>query len=110
PRRPPGRRLRRPGGRGGGGGGGPPRPAPPMTVPAGCRPAELEDLLQYEAVRLFAARAAAVLPGFALDSDSGPAVAGICHRLDGIPLAIRLTAGRLRSLPPRPILSPLDLT
>jgi len=83
-------------------------PVPPMTVPAGCRPAELEDLLQYEAVRLFAARAAAVLPGFALDSDSGPAVAGICHRLDGIPLAIELAAVRLRSLSPGQILSRLD--
>src|SRR5215471_9093442 len=83
-------------------------PVPPMTVPAGCRPAELEDLLQYEAVRLFAARAAAVLPGFALDADSGPAVAGICHRLDGIPLAIELAAVRLRSLSPGQILSRLD--
>src|SRR5215469_2935971 len=68
---------------------------PPMTVPAGCPPDRAEELLRYEAVRLFADRAAAVQPGFALDAASGPAVAGICRRLDGIPLAIELAAVRL---------------
>src|SRR6516165_3929090 len=61
---------------------------PPMTVPASCRPAEPADLLRYEAVRLFADRAATVLPGFALDAGNGPAVAGVCRALDGIPLAV----------------------
>jgi predicted ATPase/DNA-binding NarL/FixJ family response regulator len=81
---------------------------PPMAVPANCQPAIPEDLLQYEAVRLFAARAAAVLPGFTLDADSGAPVAGICRRLDGIPLAVELAAVRLRSLSPGQILSRLD--
>ena len=81
---------------------------PPLTVPAEGQPAVPEDLLQYEAVRLFTDRAAAVQPGFALDAVSGPAVAGICRRLDGIPLAIELAAVRLRSLSPGQILSRLD--
>jgi predicted ATPase/DNA-binding CsgD family transcriptional regulator len=81
---------------------------PPLTVPAEGQPAVPEELLQYEAVRLFADRAAAVQPGFALDAVSAPAVAGICRRLDGIPLAIELAAVRLRSLSPGQILSRLD--
>jgi len=81
---------------------------PPMTVPASCRPAEPADLLRYEAVRLFADRAATVLPGFALDAGNGPAVAGVCRALDGIPLAVELAAVRLRSLSPGQILSRLD--
>jgi len=81
---------------------------PPMTVPAEGQPATPEDLLRYEAVRLFTDRAVAVQPGFTLDAASGPAVAGICRRLDGIPLAIELAAVRLRSLSPGQILSRLD--
>jgi len=80
---------------------------PPMTVPASCRPDEPADLLRYEAVRLFAGRAAAVLPGFTLDVGNGAAVAGVCRALDGIPLAIELAAVRLRSLSPEQILSRL---
>ena len=54
---------------------------PPLTVPDGGPPASPEDLLRYEAVRLFTDRAVAVQPGFTLDADTGPAVAGICrHR------------------------------
>jgi predicted ATPase/DNA-binding NarL/FixJ family response regulator len=81
---------------------------PPMTVPDDCLPAAAGELLQYEAVRLFTDRAAAVRPGFTLDAASGPAVARVCRRLDGIPLAIELAAGRLRSLSPGQILSRLD--
>jgi non-specific serine/threonine protein kinase len=80
---------------------------PPMTVPAqdgACRP---EELLGYEAVQLFTGRAAALVPGFAVDAGNGAAVAGICRRLDGIPLAIELAAVRLRSLAPGEILSRL---
>jgi predicted ATPase len=81
---------------------------PPMTVPDDCPPAAAGELLQYEAVRLFTDRAGAVQPGFTLDAASGPAVAGVCRRLDGIPLAIEPAAVRLRSLSPRQILSRLD--
>ncbi|MFI2513550.1 LuxR C-terminal-related transcriptional regulator [Streptomyces tubercidicus] len=65
-------------------------------------------LTQYEAVRLFTDRAAAVDAGFTVGDDHGAAVAGICHRLDGIPLAIELAAARLRVLSPQQILERLD--
>ena len=81
---------------------------PPMTVPAEDDPAGPEELLRYEAVRLFARRGAAVLPGFAVDDGNGSAVAGVCRALDGIPLAVELAAVRLRSLSPGQILSRLD--
>ena len=54
----------------------------------------LASLVCFEAVRLFADRGAAVRPGFAVTEASGPAVAEICCRLDGIPLAIELATRR----------------
>src|SRR5215468_10539118 len=81
---------------------------PPMTVPAEGDPAGPEGLMGYEAVRLFAGRGAAVLPGFAVDVGNGAAVAGVCRTLDGIPLAVELAAVRLRSLSPELILARLD--
>jgi predicted ATPase/DNA-binding NarL/FixJ family response regulator len=81
---------------------------PPMTVPAEGGPVTPEELLGYEAVRLFAGRGAAVLPGFAVDACNGAAVAGVCRAVDGIPLAVELAAVRLRSLSPGQILSRLD--
>jgi predicted ATPase len=53
---------------------------------------------QSEAAQLFAERAAAALPGFALSEENWPAVADICRRLDGIPLALELAAARIRAL------------
>ena len=82
-------------------------PVPPMTVPAIDGPNEPGELLQFEAVRLFAERGAAVLPGFAVNATNGPAVAGVCRALDGIPLAVELAAVRLRSLSPEQILARL---
>src|SRR5690242_4864616 len=81
---------------------------PPMTVPAEGDPAGPEELLGYEAVRLFAGRGAAVLPGFAVDEGNGAAVATVCRALDGIPLAVELAAVRLRSLSPGQILDRLN--
>jgi predicted ATPase len=81
---------------------------PPMSVPPMTSWAAPEELLRFEAVRLFTARAGAVLPGFAVDATSGPVVADICCRLDGIPLAVELAAVRLRSLSARQILERLD--
>jgi len=81
---------------------------PPMTFPADNDPAEPGELLRYEAVRLFTARGAAVLPGFTVDAGNAAAVAEVCRALDGIPLAVELAAVRLRSLSPEQIVSRLD--
>jgi predicted ATPase len=62
----------------------------------------------YPAVRLFADRAAAVLPGFELDAANAEAVASICRHLDGIPLAIELAAPWLRTLTPAQLAARLD--
>ncbi|GHF45795.1 SARP family transcriptional regulator [Streptomyces mashuensis] len=58
----------------------------------------VEPLPQDDAVRLFAARAAAAAPGFALDGHTRGAVEEICRRLDGLPLALELAATRVRAL------------
>ncbi|MGH2586486.1 MAG: ATP-binding protein, partial [Dehalococcoidia bacterium] len=71
----------------------------------GTRNSELE---QSDAVRLFVARAAAAQPAFALTDATAPAVATICQRLDGIPLAIELAAARTRILTPEQIAARLD--
>jgi predicted ATPase len=55
-------------------------------------------LLSYEAVRLFVERARAAAPGFELDESNAAAVARICHRLDGLPLALELAAARIDAL------------
>jgi len=80
---------------------------PPLSVPDGCARQPPDKLMQFEAVRLFAERGAAVLPGFAIDAANGQAVADLCVRLEGIPLAIELAAVRLRALSPEQILARL---
>lgn len=57
-----------------------------------------QTLSQYDAVRLFIDRASAVSPSFVVDNTNAPAVAQICHSLDGIPLAIELAAARVRAI------------
>ncbi|MGZ4354172.1 MAG: ATP-binding protein [Gaiellaceae bacterium] len=66
------------------------------------------ELLGYEAVRLFVERATAAAPGFVLDEENAADVARICFRLDGLPLALELAAGRLRALGPAAIAERLD--
>jgi predicted ATPase/DNA-binding SARP family transcriptional activator len=83
------------------------RPAPPLSLPASHR-STLDTLLQSEAIRLFIERAAAVLPTFALAPHNAVAVAQICQRLDGIPLALELAAARVRLLTPAQIANRLD--
>ena len=82
-------------------------PVAPLAVPS---PGEvaLQDLGGYPAVRLFVERAGATDPGFALNAYVAPAVAEICRRLDGIPLAIELAAARAGSLTPDEIADRLD--
>jgi predicted ATPase/DNA-binding SARP family transcriptional activator len=68
----------------------------------------VDALAPADAVRLFADRAAAVRPGFALTPDVTSAVSEICRRLDGQPLPIELAAARLRTLSPAEIAARLD--
>jgi predicted ATPase/DNA-binding SARP family transcriptional activator len=71
---------------------------PPLAVPeAGELPA-VEALAQFEAVRLFVERASAASPGFQLTPANAPAIAQVCQRLDGIPLALELAAARVKLL------------
>jgi predicted ATPase/DNA-binding CsgD family transcriptional regulator len=67
-----------------------------------------ERLAEIEAVRLFVERAQAALPGFALVPANAAAVAQICRRLDGLPLALELAAARVRVLSPEQIAARLD--
>ena len=79
---------------------------PPLTVPEPER-SSLQGLPQYEAVTLFVERAATAVPGFELTEDNHVAVARICRRLDGLPLAIELAAVRLRVMSAEQILQRL---
>jgi predicted ATPase/class 3 adenylate cyclase/DNA-binding CsgD family transcriptional regulator len=80
---------------------------PPLAVPDPTHFPDLVTLSQYEAVALFIARAQAVQPEFHLTTVNAPAVAEICVRLDGLPLAIELAAARSKVLPPRALLARL---
>ncbi len=81
---------------------------PSMSTPDPRQSLSVAALLEYEAVRLFVDRAAKTSPGFSLSSDNAPSIAGICHRLDGIPLAIELAAARVKALSPEQITARLD--
>ena len=69
---------------------------------------EVPALSQFDAVALFTERAGAVKPGFALTDENAQAVAQICSRLDGLPLAIELAAARIKVLTPEAILDRLE--
>ena len=81
-------------------------PVPSLSTPKP-PPPPLHVLSQYDAVRLFIERAQGVRPDFELSGENAPAVAEICHRLDGLPLAIELAAVRIRLFPPQTLLSRL---
>ena len=83
---------------------------PPLSVaPAGADPAApAPGAERYEAVRLFADRAAASRPGFTVGPDNVAAVTAICRALDGMPLAIELAAARVRALSVEQIAGRLD--
>jgi predicted ATPase/Tfp pilus assembly protein PilF len=78
---------------------------PPLRTPDPRRLPSLERMTQFEAVRLFIVRALAVQPGFVVDNANAPAVAELCARLDGLPLAIELAAAHCRDLTPEQILA-----
>ena len=80
---------------------------PSMSFPDSKQAGALEAIRATEAVQLFVERAVAVRQDFVLDDDQAPAVAEICRRLDGIPLAIELAAARVRVLSVHEILTRL---
>jgi predicted ATPase/class 3 adenylate cyclase len=83
-------------------------PVPPLRVPDPRDPPPAARLPEYEAVALFAQRAAGVDPDFAVTDENAPAVAEICARLDGLPLAIELAASRIKLLSPSAMLNRLQ--
>jgi predicted ATPase/transcriptional regulator with XRE-family HTH domain len=83
-------------------------PIPPLEVPDPARLPPLAELADYAAITLFTQRARDVRPNFALTSANAPAIAAICARLDGIPLAIELAAARSRLLAPPILLARLS--
>ena len=80
---------------------------PPLSLPDLNHLPDLVTLSQYEAVALFIARAQALKPDFQVSTATAPAVAEICARLDGLPLAIELAAARIKLLPPPALLARL---
>jgi predicted ATPase/class 3 adenylate cyclase len=81
---------------------------PSLSLPDARHLPSLERLTQYDSVRLFIERAVAVKSDFIVTNHNAPAVAQICSRLDGIPLAIELAAARLRGLSAEQISERLD--
>jgi tetratricopeptide (TPR) repeat protein len=79
-----------------------------LNLPRELRELDLETLTQFEAVRLFIARASAVRPTFEVTNANAPAVAGIAARLHGMPLAIELAAARTKLLSPDQVLARLE--
>jgi predicted ATPase/transcriptional regulator with XRE-family HTH domain len=83
-------------------------PLAPLSAPdPACLPQRLDELARYPAVALFVQRAQAAQPDFLLTEDNALAVAGICARLDGLPLALELAAARIKLLTPRALLGRL---
>ena len=81
---------------------------PPFAVPDLTRLPPLAELSRYDAMRLFVERARAAQDDFLLTEENAGVVATICHRLDGLPLAIELAAARSKLLPPQALLDRLD--
>jgi len=81
---------------------------PSLSVPDPQRLPSLDRFREYEAVRLFIDRAVASEPQFAVTSSNAPAVAQVCYRLDGIPLALELAAARIKVLAVEQIAARLD--
>ncbi|MGH2677108.1 MAG: tetratricopeptide repeat protein [Actinomycetota bacterium] len=83
-------------------------PVPPLGLPDPEHLPALDRLSQFEGVALFIERAEAVKPGFAVTNENAPAIAEICARLDGLPLAIELAAARVKILDPQAMLARLE--
>ena len=83
-------------------------PVPSLSLPDPKHLPVIEQLSQYEAVRLFIDRASLVSPHFDVNKENAPAIAQICYRLDGIPLAIELAAARVKMMSVEQISKRLD--
>jgi predicted ATPase/DNA-binding XRE family transcriptional regulator len=83
-------------------------PVEPLPVPDLARVPAVEDVSGVPSVRLLVERAGEASPGFGLTQHNAAAVATICRRLDGLPLALELVAPRLKLLPPTALLARLD--
>src|SRR5437763_8932910 len=83
-------------------------PVPPLELPDPGHLPDLAALSHYAAVALFLQRAQAVKPDFQLTQANARAIAEICVRLDGLPLAIELAAARMKLFPPQGLLARLD--
>jgi len=83
-------------------------PVPPLALPNPKRLPPLPELAECDAIRLFVERAMSARPGFELTEANALAIAGICARLDGLPLAIELAAARVGILPPQAMLKRLE--
>jgi class 3 adenylate cyclase len=81
---------------------------PPLSLPDLRVMPSLEVLTQYEAVKLFVERARAAKANFEVTNENAPAIAEICARLDGLPLAIELAAARVKVLTPQKMLDRLS--
>ncbi len=71
---------------------------PSLLTPAKKKSYKAQEILEFESVELFLERAQAVNPSFSITDENAAVVAGICHDLDGIPLAIELAAARIKVL------------
>jgi predicted ATPase/DNA-binding CsgD family transcriptional regulator len=83
-------------------------PVAPLPLPDISTPASLEELIGNDAVALFMTRAQTFRPEFRMSEHNALAVAEICSRVDGLPLAIEMAAARIRVLHPRGILARLE--
>ena len=83
-------------------------PVPPLALPASTIAPRVEELVRSASGKLFAERAREASPAFELTPHNSGAVAAICWRLAGIPLALELAAARIRFLDPATVLSRLD--
>ncbi|HEX9043524.1 MAG TPA: adenylate/guanylate cyclase domain-containing protein, partial [Candidatus Limnocylindrales bacterium] len=83
-------------------------PLAPLALPPTSAPVTAESLMDYPAVALFVERARAAKRSFALTPEHSTAIAAVCRRLDGLPLALELAAARLRVLSPEELVDRLD--
>jgi len=83
-------------------------PVPPLSLPDRSRGESVYQLMRYEAIQLFIERAQAAKPEFAISDRNAYAIAEVCHRLDGLPLAIELAAARVNVFSPQALLARLE--